>query len=440
MYRKEFNARSPMRVFEKSMHGGLGRGTLGVVVSKPGVGKTPLLVQIALDDLMRDRNVLHISHNHAADHVRAFYAELFHDLAQTSRLEDPSAVELELERNRLILSLMSHAADGPKSTRGGRTSITRILDAIGFARDVMHFTPDVIIIDGFDFAQGTAEALAELRRVAQGQDAELWISAITAEVPEEGGDLPASVARFAELADIIVLLKHEAPGTVRLHLLKDHENSDLADLHLQLDPTTMRILDDQVPPPSARPLDPRRFRMLSGGCKGAEAAFGACAEKWGMREINYAFEGNKSLVRDRGVRVLTEEELSRGEFSLVYVSKRLNRPLTKVPHIRKVLQTIWHQVTNAKQVFAVGVIQDDDTVRGGTGWGAELCRLWKKPILVFDQEKKAWFRWSGTAWEIAKQPVVTKESFAGIGTQTLSDAGRAAIEDLFLRSFGAPRA
>ena len=70
MYRKEVNERSPMRVFEKSMHGGLGRGNVGVVAAKTGVGKTPLLVQIALDDLMRDRRVLHISHEHAVDHVR----------------------------------------------------------------------------------------------------------------------------------------------------------------------------------------------------------------------------------------------------------------------------------------------------------------------------------------------------------------------------------
>jgi archaellum biogenesis ATPase FlaH len=436
MYRKEVNERSPMRVFEKSIHGGLGRGKLGVVASKPGVGKTPLLVQIALDDLMRDRNVLHISHDHAADRVRAFYSELFHDLAQVSRLEDPATVELELERNRLILSLMSRSVDAPMSVRGGQSSVGRILEAIDFAKEVTHFTPDVIIIDGFDFAHGNEEAFAALRQVAESADVELWLSAVAEQYPEADGGLPPSVARYGDQVDVIVFLKHEPTGSVRLCLLKDHENGDFADLHLRLDPTTMRIIDEDVPPASERPLDPRRFRMVSGGCKGAEAAFGACAEKWGMREVNYAYDGNKLLERQRGVRVLTDEELARGEFSLIYASKRLDRPLTKVPHIRKVLQTIWHQVTNAKQVFAVGVIQENDTVRGGTGWGAELCRLWKKPIFVYDQEKNAWFRWSGHAWEMAKHPVITKESFAGLGTQTLSDSGRAAIEDLFLRSFG----
>jgi len=157
-----------------------------------------------------------------------------------------------------------------------------------------------------------------------------------------------------------------------------------------------------------------------------------------MSETHYSFEGHRLLERSRGVVVLGEEELKKGDFSLVYVSKRLNRVLSDIPLVRNVLQTIWHQINNATQVFVVGSIQDDNTVKGGTGWGAELARLWKKPLFVFDQNKRSWFRWSGTAWEIAHQPTITSESFAGIGTQNLTDDGRAAISDLFLRSFGDP--
>jgi hypothetical protein len=86
----------------------------------------------------------------------------------------------------------------------------------------------------------------------------------------------------------------------------------------------------------------------------------------------------------------------------------------------------------------VGTIQEDQTVRGGTGWGAELARLWKKPLFVFDQEKKGWFTWTGKAWQrLDRPPTITSESFAGTGTQNLTDEGRAAIRDLFRRSFGA---
>ena len=151
MYRKDVNERSPMRVFEKSMHGGLGRGNVGVVASRPGVGKTPLLVQIALDDLLRDRKVLHISHEHAVDHVRAYYDEIFHDLSVASKLDDTEAVKLDVERHRLIYSHLSHTTAQPMSNRGGRSSIAKILETVAFARDIAHFEADVIIIDGFDF-------------------------------------------------------------------------------------------------------------------------------------------------------------------------------------------------------------------------------------------------------------------------------------------------
>ncbi len=48
MYRKFVNARSPLRLLEKGLHGGLGIGNIGVLVAGHGVGKTPLLVGVAL--------------------------------------------------------------------------------------------------------------------------------------------------------------------------------------------------------------------------------------------------------------------------------------------------------------------------------------------------------------------------------------------------------
>jgi hypothetical protein len=426
-----------MRVFERSIHGGLGRGNVGVVAAGPGVGKTPVLVQIALDELLRDRRVLHISHKHAVDHVRAYYGEIFHDLSTMSKLEQPEAVSLDLERHRLILSLMAENAGAPSSQRGARSSLTKTLDAVAMARDVAHFEPDIIVIDGIDLEHAADDALAVLGGLARERNVELWISARTATAPATDRGLPPPLDRFASSLSVVIFLRPER-DVVRLRLLKDHDSADVADLHLRLDPHTLRIVDEDVRPTSDRPRDPRRHRLVSGGGKGAEAEFGVCAERWGMDEVNYSFEGHRIRERNRGIVVLGEQDLKKGDFSLVYVSKRLNRLLSDIPLIRNVLQTIWHQVSTASQVFVVGMIQDDGTVRGGTGWGAELARLWKKPLFVFDQEKRSWFRWNGSAWEIAGQPVISSEAFAGIGTQNLSDEGREAIRSLFARSFGDP--
>ena len=94
-------------------------------------------------------------------------------------------------------------------------------------------------------------------------------------------------------------------------------------------------------------------------------------------------------------------------------------------------------VNNGYQVIAVGWIQADNTVKGGTGWGVELAKLFNRPLSVYDQDRKGWFSWENGSW-VANTPVIASETFAGTGTRNLSDDGLKAIQDLFTRS-SAPR-
>jgi hypothetical protein len=186
-------------------------------------------------------------------------------------------------------------------------------------------------------------------------------------------------------------------------------------------------------------MQPADSILFSGGAPGAEAAFGACAERYGVEEVNFTFEGHK-IERHRGIRVLNHEELLAGDVSLEYVSRLMHRRYTEGPTLRKVLQTLWYQVNNGQEIYVVGAIQDDDTVRGGTGWGAEFAKLCNKPLHVFDQERNCWFRWTSTAWDgcsDATLPVITHPHFTGTGTRHIRDNATKAIEALFRRSFGA---
>ena len=174
--------------------------------------------------------------------------------------------------------------------------------------------------------------------------------------------------------------------------------------------------------------------LHSGGHKGAEAEFGKNAEKWGLEEVNYSFEGH-GIERDRGVRVLTPEELKKGDISMEIVSKRMDRTYAKANKIRKVIQSIFHMVNNGYQVFAVGWIQPDKTVKGGTGWGVELAKLFNRPVSVYDQDRKAWFTWKDHEW-VEDTPVIEGKTFAGTGTRNLTEDGQTALRDLYTRSFG----
>ncbi len=181
-------------------------------------------------------------------------------------------------------------------------------------------------------------------------------------------------------------------------------------------------------------MKPEDCILYSGAANGAEAAFGAAAERHGVDEVNFTFEEHND-ARRRGIRVLTHEELKHGDVSLAYVGKMMNRKFQDTPLFRKVLQTIWHQVNSGQEIYVVGQILDDGTVKGGTGWGAELAKLCNKPLFAFDQFANHWHRWTGDAWEPFSEPVITHPHFTGTGTRFLNEHGLRAINDLLARSF-----
>lgn len=173
--------------------------------------------------------------------------------------------------------------------------------------------------------------------------------------------------------------------------------------------------------------------LYSGGHKGAEAAFGKAADRWGVRQVTFTYEGHQ-LDWSKGAQVLGPQELDKGDVSMEIVSARMGRTYAKADRIRKVIQSIFHMVNNGYQVIAVGWIQPDNTVKGGTGWGVELAKLFNRPINVYDQDRKSWFSWKDNSW-VLEAPLITEKTFVGTGTRNLTREGEEAIEDLFVKSF-----
>jgi hypothetical protein len=176
------------------------------------------------------------------------------------------------------------------------------------------------------------------------------------------------------------------------------------------------------------------YILFSGGANGAEMAFGETAEKYGCQEVNFSFEGHQ-MARTHGARNLTSEELALKDISMTYVSRLMNRKYSAAPIFRKVLQSICWQVASGHEVFVVGSILPDNTVKGGTGWGAEYAKICNKPLYVFDQDKKGWFAWDEDHWNAIGVPSIGHTHFTGTGTRFLEDAGKAAIAELFKKTF-----
>jgi hypothetical protein len=231
MYRKELNERSPLRLFEHSIHGGLGCGNIGVVVARHGIGKTAFLVGIALDDAMRGRKTLHVSLDQTVAHLQEFYDEIFMDLARSAHLEDLSVQRLEMERNRMI-----HTYAGKSFT------IHKLRHSITFLKEYAHFDPSCLILEGFDFEQATPTDMEAFRQLAVEFNVEMWMSALMHRgVRSNEQGIPEPVARVASAIAVIVQMADHADG-VQLSLLKDHDNPNVAKLALVLDPSTMLLV------------------------------------------------------------------------------------------------------------------------------------------------------------------------------------------------------
>ena len=180
-------------------------------------------------------------------------------------------------------------------------------------------------------------------------------------------------------------------------------------------------------------LDPIKITMYAGGHRGTEEYFGKSAEKWGMQEVTLNFDGH-DINHERGLRMLSDEELSRGGVSPDIITKRMERSFAKTTFMQKIFQVQFHIINSGYQVFAVGWLLSNGTVKGGTGWGVELAKLFNRPVHLFEQERKEWVSWVNNEW-VTEDPVICHKTLAVTGTRYLSDEGKQAIDELFERSF-----
>jgi len=227
--RKFLNARSPLRLLEKGLHGGLGPGNVGVVIAGRGVGKKSFLVGVAIDELLRGGRVLHVCVDHSLDHVRAHYDTVFEDLAATTHLEDEAVVHAEIDRLRSIRVIPPN-----------QLSASKLRDAVKLEVDA-GAKPSLIVLEGIDCSSMPVDDIADLKALAEELAAEIWLPGEA----DEGdvSDVPESIEAFGKQVSVILALSPQPESdNVKLRALKDHDNPDLENLHVALDPHTLLLV------------------------------------------------------------------------------------------------------------------------------------------------------------------------------------------------------
>ncbi len=223
---------SPLKILEKSFEKALGRGNLGVLLARAGVGKTACLIHIALDCLFREGRLVHVCLEDTPEKVRSYYNVIFSELVEASHMADDETRAL-VEKNRMILVYLNRSFE-----------IRRLRENLKNLVEKVSFVPDTLIVDGLDFEAADRKLFEDFKEIASQYNVEIWFSALChrhiTDVNEVGIPYPCNT--LDDLFDMIAVLEPASSGIV-LRLLKDHGRNITSEASVILDPKTFLVVN-----------------------------------------------------------------------------------------------------------------------------------------------------------------------------------------------------
>jgi len=228
MGKEDLIASNPLRVLGLDRKAEEGKQSLGLVMARAGLGKTAILVQIALDSMIRGNKVLHVSTGESIEKTRDRYDDI---LALT--LEGPSVEDLaEVGKKRMIMTFRENVFS--------RAVLEERL------QDLIHqdiFKPNCLIIDGYDFDGNGRQALEELKKLmADLGISVIWFSAVRHREDDRvsADGVPAPCHDIDDLFDVVLLINPD-DEMMKLDILKCAYCEVEPGTTLMLDPSTMLI-------------------------------------------------------------------------------------------------------------------------------------------------------------------------------------------------------
>jgi Rad3-related DNA helicase len=234
MVKEELVQRSPVRIFMNSIHGGLRPGELGLIASPSGIGKTSVLVQIALYKLLQEKKIIHISFTRHTDHILAWYEDIFDEFIRKKNLENEQDVKDDIVKNRVLM----------KFTQEGITN-EQILRSLRALIKEGGFNAEAIIVDGFDFSTAKESHVSAIKSFAAEIEASVWYSCnVKGETPfYDQRNIPLVVKDFVGLFEVIIVLEPKQDH-IALTVSRDRDDYNPEHMALKLDPKTLLILEN----------------------------------------------------------------------------------------------------------------------------------------------------------------------------------------------------
>jgi len=207
--------------------------SMGLVMSRAGLGKTAILVQIALDSMMRGNKVLHVSIGESIDKAKSWYNDILSLITRDKEIENIHEVISEILHSRMIMTF--------KETSFSQAKLEERLNDL-VQQNI--YKPQCLIIDGYDFSGDNRDALVGLKKLMKEQGLKMvWFSAVCHREDERvsADGVQAPCHEVADLFETVLMINPENDN-ISLDIIKCASCAVDAGMSLALDPSTMLIM------------------------------------------------------------------------------------------------------------------------------------------------------------------------------------------------------
>lgn len=231
MLKKDLIPRNPLQLLGHETEEILPKGGFGAVLARAGVGKTSFMVQLALNTLLRSKNVLHISLADSVKKVDLWYKEVFKNIANQYNFEKTDELWESILPHRFIMTF-----------KVAGFSVPKLEERLSDLTEQGIFIPDMVLIDGLPFDGESRQLLLELKKLAKSYALRAWFAVRTHRHEDSGPNgTPAPLINVLDLFDIAIHLQPDG-DEIHVKVLKGGF-SDTDRPLLFLDPSTLLIKD-----------------------------------------------------------------------------------------------------------------------------------------------------------------------------------------------------
>ncbi len=177
----------------------LSAGNFGAISARAGVGKTALMVQIALHSLLKAKPVLHVSLKDPVEKVCLQYEEVLRNVNSLHNIKASDEFWETILPNRFIMTFKVEGFTAPK-----------LDERIGDLTEQGVFFPRMMVIDGLPFDESSRKTFADLKTLADKHNLPIWFTVRTHrhETPGPGG-IPTPMLHIADLFEIIIEIQSD---------------------------------------------------------------------------------------------------------------------------------------------------------------------------------------------------------------------------------------